>query len=166
MTARGYKTSASGFQYGTSRTIVGGPKRKSHKPSGANLDVENRFFDDNKRMYQLFSPEKSTPKQEQPFKPRPLSGSIAANKHLGHPSDETDKNFLHFPEKKPAAAVQTTQAPKVDASVLVAPVSTVSVQAPSAKQDQAISANNSFVQTPAPEKEVKQVTRPVSAAVS
>ena len=67
----------------------------------------------------------------QPFKPRALSGSIAANKNLGHPSDQTDPTFLHHQEIKLATTVQKSLPPKVvDVSINAALSQAGSVQAP------------------------------------
>ena len=85
-------------------------------------------------MYEQFVQANPTAAQQsQPFKPRPLSGSIAANKHLGHPSDQTDPNFLHHQEIKQATVIQTSLPPKVDVSINAALSQAGSVQAPIAK---------------------------------
>jgi len=55
-TARGYKVSTSGFQYGTVRGgVTGGSQKRAPKFNGKTLDVENRFFEDNKRIYKTFA---------------------------------------------------------------------------------------------------------------
>ncbi len=101
MTGRGYKQSGSRKPYGyTFANVRPGSARKisPHKPiSGFTLDVENRFFDDNKNIYQTYGPVRDQKKPPvsnmKPVlnKPRPYTAgkpkAQPLQKHGKHPSD-------------------------------------------------------------------------------